>query len=146
FGSLLRSTQLAVADPRRSSDWSGLDAERCSIWAGLPNAERSSEPIASPDAKVEYKNPALEEPIVFPQPATLLKPMAGLITYGILPDHQHLIQRGSAGFAVAVLEAQRQLLGSELTHAVILAVDSLIESHTLQWLHDHDRLKTDVNP
>jgi 3-oxoacyl-[acyl-carrier-protein] synthase-1 len=116
------------------------------VWAALPHAGRSSEAIAAPEPKVEYKNPALAEPSVFPDSRDMLQRIAGLITHGILPDHQHLVQRGHAGFALAVQEARRQLLGSELTHAVVLAVDTLIESPTLQWLLDHGRLKTDANP
>jgi 3-oxoacyl-[acyl-carrier-protein] synthase I len=146
FGRLLRLAQLAINDLRENTHWSGLDAERAGLWLAMPSADRSSRAIAPPDAKVEYENAYLEQPIQFPDSATILKRFAGMITHGMLPDHLHLVHGGHASFAAGLEQARKQILGSELTHAILLGVDTLVESHTLQWLHDHGRLKSDDNP
>jgi 3-oxoacyl-[acyl-carrier-protein] synthase-1 len=140
FGRLLRLAQLAVQDLRRTTDLHSLDPERCLIVAVLPPSERSFESVdAAPDKP--YRNTQLKSPVSYPPATTMLKRFSSLIAAGVLPDHQLLVLGGHAAFVQALREVEQRLAQGSLTHAVVIAVDSLIESHTLQWLFDHVRLK-----
>ncbi len=57
-----------------------------------------------------------------------------------------VLSEGHAGTAHAMSLAGEWLQGGELARVVILAVDSLLDGHSLQWLAEYQRLKCEANP
>ncbi len=84
------------------------------------------------------ETPDLLEPVY-------LDPLHQALGLPLARSNMHLVCLSHAGTIKAIQTAQKLLVGSALERVLILAVDSYLDSLTLDWLAGHGRLKTGNN-
>jgi 3-oxoacyl-[acyl-carrier-protein] synthase I len=78
--------------------------------------------------------------------ADYLEPLIGLLDYPIRQRNVDSICIGHVGAISAVKRAQTMITRQQVERVIVLAVDSYLDPSTLEWLDEHNRLKTADNP
>jgi 3-oxoacyl-[acyl-carrier-protein] synthase-1 len=74
-----------------------------------------------------------------------LRPLVDELELPIPASQLHAVCKGHAATVAAVALAET-LLQADLERALVLAADSYLDTLTLEWLAEHDRLKSAANP
>jgi 3-oxoacyl-[acyl-carrier-protein] synthase-1 len=77
---------------------------------------------------------------------SLVAPLRARVAGVFAPEQVDVLATGRCGVLQAIVEAEQQLQARQSGRVVILAVDSLLDDASLQWLAGHGRLKQDENP
>jgi 3-oxoacyl-[acyl-carrier-protein] synthase-1 len=78
--------------------------------------------------------------------AAFLLPLLENLGLPIAPGNVYPVCRAHAAVPAAVALADRLMSTSSIKRTIILAVDSYLDSFSLEWLARHGRLKSDENP
>jgi 3-oxoacyl-[acyl-carrier-protein] synthase I len=98
--------------------------------------------LSEPDAR-RYAD---DEPSAGDLTKSLLDPLLDEMGWPVPPRHRVLIRAGHAGLAQAVQSAATKMSTGRLDRVFMLAADSYVDSETLDWLSEDDRLKLDDQP
>jgi len=77
---------------------------------------------------------------------SFLLPLLGNLGLPIPPENAYPVCRAHAAVPTAVALADKLTSTSAVKRVIILAVDSYLDSFSLEWLACHERLKSDENP
>lgn len=64
----------------------------------------------------------------------------------LLSSHLQVLDQGSGGISAAIKEAADRIANRSVDRVIVVAVDSLLDVFTLEWLSEHRRLKTHDQP
>ena len=109
------------------------------FYLALPDAARTLQGMAQPDYAAQRV--AAEK-----QARAILGKAAVLARWPVEPTFRFLSTNGHAAGLDAVRAASLDLAAGVIEVAVVLAVDSLLNQDTLNWLHQNNRLKCDGMP
>ncbi len=137
-GRWLQLAALAIQDLCRSAQLPGIGDR--SFWSST--AFHVVAPVIDADRFALEPACASEEELVTSFAAPLLARMVGCFT----PARTKLCSDGRTGALKAALQAEEDFQRGQYTRAVVLAVDSMLDPPSLQWLAERGRLKEDENP
>src|SRR5258705_1861788 len=66
--------------------------------------------------------------------------------YPLLEENLAVVCTGHAGAIAAIKQAKTMIEQTKVDRAIVVAVDSYLDPMTLDWLIEHDRLKTSEHP
>lgn len=77
---------------------------------------------------------------------TYLVPLLQALGLDISITNLHVVSMGHAGAISAIIHAESLVSSSDVERILVLAVDSYLDTLTLEWLAKYNRLKTNTNP
>jgi len=143
-GRLLRIGQLALEELQNRVDISNLGSGQCGFVLSVPENMRNSSLINDSE-----NNQADLVESDGSQNYFDIKTLSLLIEstdFNQSIGSHHIVHGGHAGFAFALKKASEIIAENRYRACIVGAIDSLLDSESLQWLNDSNRLKCSGNP
>ncbi len=148
---LIRLMTAALDDLERQSPDLQLDQRHVGYFLAMPAPGRTlagADALEDEAARVELQERAADSnlPPDAELAATLLQHALVATRLQSLPARALSITAGHASVSVACLSAAEQLAAGRIELALVIGVDSLLDTDTLVWLEDLQRLRTEQRP